>query len=81
MQFRLEPMNGSPGYPGMPLDVVYTYNVCGLPEGHGAYIQNLGYPDNLWSIWRIRNGIPEPNPTGNYLSAEVALAVLQDEYK
>jgi hypothetical protein len=80
MQLRLEPTDGLRQH-GRPLDVVYAYNVCGLPDGHAARIQNLDYPRDLWSILRSRNGQYEDNPTGNYLSAEDALAVLQDEYK
>lgn len=72
-QLSLEPKNGA-GQHGCPLEVIYTYEVRGLPDGHGAWIQNLDYPRSLWSILRFRNGVPEDNPTGNYRSAEDALA-------
>ncbi len=79
-RLRLEPadrlrIEGEPGF-----QVVYGYNVRGLPEGHGAYIQNLDYPRVLGSIQRTRDGKPEGGPTGNYQSAEIALSVLENEY-
>jgi hypothetical protein len=79
MPFRLEPMHGLRQH-GQAYDVVYAYNVCEMPDGHGAHIQNLDYPRSLWSIHRFRNGALEGTPTGNYISAEDALTVLQEEY-
>jgi hypothetical protein len=66
--------------PDFPFDVVFGYEVCGLPEGHRALIKNLDHPRNLWSIWRFRNGIMQGEHTGSYTSAEDALEALQGEY-
>jgi len=49
MQLRLEDLSGRRTNGGA-YEVVYAYNVCGLPEGHGAHIQNLDYPRDLSSV-------------------------------
>jgi hypothetical protein len=79
MQLSLEPLDGLREH-GSPFHVAYAYKVLGLPDGRGAHIRNLDYPRELWSILRFRDDVPEEKPTGNYLSAEDALAVLQEEY-
>jgi hypothetical protein len=79
VQLSLEPLNGLRINEDPSFAVVYDYKVVGLPAGHGARIQNLDYPRNLWSIVRSRDGVEEEG-MGSYLSAEDALAVLQEEY-
>ena len=59
---------------------VFAYKVTGLPEGHRAHIQNLAHPGQLWSIQRFRGKEMHGDATGRYISAEGALAVLQEEY-
>ena len=81
MQLSLEPMDGLRQHGDTSFEVVYTYTVRGLPSGHGAWIQNLDYPRNLWSVQRFRRDVPEGQPSGNYLTAEDALSMLQKEYK
>jgi hypothetical protein len=78
MQLSLKPMdalqmNGETQH-------VYSYEVCGMPEGEGAWIRNLDYPRTLWSILRFKNGVPDNQPYGNYYSADDALSVLQKDY-
>ena len=80
MELSLKPV-GSSGIHHQPADVIYQYEALGLPESHGALIQNLDYPRTLWSILRIRNGKPEEQPTGSYRSAEAALDALAREYE
>jgi len=63
-----------------PTGPVWIYRVGGMPEGQEAKIQNSGAPDsNDWQILRI-NGGEKSGGTGNYESAEVALAVLQKDF-
>lgn len=73
-------VGSGPVDPDVPFEVVFGYEVCGLPEGHGALIKNLDHPRDLWSILRFRNGIMQGEHTGSYRSAEDALAALQEEY-
>ena len=65
----------------LPEGIIYSYEVLGLPHGEAAHITNRDYPGILWSILRIRNGVPNEQPTGNYRSAQDALTVLQEQYK
>lgn len=60
---------------------VFMYRVDGMPEGEEATIANYGAPHrNDWRILRIR-GHEQSDWTGNYESAEVALAELQSQYE
>ena len=79
MELSLKPIGWS-GEREQPRSVICLYEVVGLPEGHGALIQNLDPPRTLWSILRIRHGTPEDRPTGNYRSAEEALDALLRMY-
>jgi hypothetical protein len=61
--------------------IVTGYRVVGMPAGEEARIANYGAPNrNDWRIMRI-SGDKQSGWTGNYESAEAALAVLQSEYK
>jgi hypothetical protein len=62
-------------------DQVYQYEVRGLPSGEQAWIANFGsrYKES-WRILRARNGV-QSDWTGEYQSAEAALAELQREYE
>jgi len=53
MQLSLKQQDGLMTLEGERFAEIYTYEVCGLPEGLGATIQNLDYPRTLWSIQRI----------------------------
>lgn len=63
---------------GERTNTVFQYEIPELlGRKQSGYIQNLDYPRDLWSILRIKPGLPTPEPMGNYLSADAALAVLQ----
>ncbi len=56
------------------------YLVRGLPDREEAYIRDFGVPIRTkWQISRIKGGV-QSDWTGNYESAEAALAELQKEY-
>lgn len=79
MQLSLEP-NGRCLVNGEQL-AVYSFEVLGLPEGHGAWIHNLDYPRALWSIQRFRDGKQVGTPTGGFYNAGDALDSLRTEYE
>lgn len=63
------------------LDEVFQYEVRGLPPGEQAWISNFGGPyDQEWKILRAKGGV-QSDWTGEYESAEAALAVIQKEYE
>jgi hypothetical protein len=81
MQLSLKQQDGLMTLEGERFAEIYTYEVCGLPEGLGARIQNLDYPRTLWSIQRIRDGKYEGGPVGHFRTAQQALAALQAEFE
>jgi hypothetical protein len=50
------------------------YEVVGLPKGHEVLIARFG---DVWKVLRIDRGITQGVWTGNFASAEAALASLE----
>jgi hypothetical protein len=60
---------------------IIQYEVDGLPPGEQAWIANFGGSNRpSWRILRAKNEI-QSDWTGDYNSAEGALAVIQDEFE
>jgi len=60
---------------------VIGYQVGGMPDGKSARIANYGAPNrNDWRILRINADNTQGDWTGEYQSAEAALAVLQKDF-
>jgi hypothetical protein len=59
---------------------VIQYRVVGLPRGDQAMIANFGAPErNEWKVLRVEDDA-QGEWTGEYKSAEAALAEIQKEY-
>ncbi len=65
------------------ISAIFQYEVPELATDRlRVYIQNLDYPRNVWSILEVDKEIPEHlrgGLRGNYMNAEDALSVLQEE--
>ena len=72
----IEPKRAGKGPELSNFDEVYSYEVTGLPHGEEAWISLF---KQLWQILRVRNGL-QGEWTGEYESAEAALAALQAEF-
>jgi hypothetical protein len=59
---------------------IIQYRVGGLPEGERAYIANFGrgHKDS-WRIFHSKKGV-DADWSGDYKTADDALAALQSEY-
>lgn len=60
---------------------VFQYEVENLPSGERAWVANFGGPHQAnWRILRAENGV-QSDWTGDYESAEAALAAIQKEFE
>jgi len=61
---------------------VIGYRVGGMPDGKTARIANFGAPvRDKWRIMRINGDNTQGDWTGDYESAEDALAALRQDYE